>query len=178
MSGKVTEQFRALGHEAYSCDLIPSIKNGKWHYTGDVRPLLGFSWDLIIGFPPCTYFCSSGVRWLKDNKPRKRLQVESLKFVWEIYNGISPRVCIENPIGMLSSLFRKPDQMIHPWQFGHGEKKSTCLWLRGLPHLVPTRIVGGREARIHRMPPSKYRAMLRSITYDGIAKAMAEQWGK
>jgi hypothetical protein len=129
----------------------------------------------MIAFPPCTYLCSSGARWWKD---RRTEQLKALWFVSELVHAPIFRICIENPIGTLSTAWRKPDQIIQPWQFGHGETKATCLWLKNLPKLKPTNIVEGRENRIHKMPPSKDRGKLRSITYQGVANAMAEQWGQ
>ena len=129
----------------------------------------------MIAFPPCTYLAVSGARWFRDRLPE---QQKAIWFVSELAHAPIPRICIENPIGILSTTWRKPDQIIQPWQFGHGETKATCLWLKNLHKLLPTNIVEGREARIHKMSPSKDRGRLRSITYRGIAEAMAEQWGR
>ncbi|KKN38530.1 hypothetical protein LCGC14_0752250, partial [marine sediment metagenome] len=145
-------------------------------YQCDVLDILNesFYWDLMIAFPPCTHLSVSGARWFKG---KEKEQKQALTFVRDLMEACSPRIAIENPIGVISTKIRKPDQIIQPWQFGHGETKATCLWLKGLPELVPTNIVEGREARIHKMAPSKDRGKLRSITYQGIANAMAEQWG-
>lgn len=173
----VTEAFRAKGHEAYSCDILEtSGNNPEWHLQQDVTDLLKESWDMIIAFPPCTDLCVSGARWFKEKQKDGRQQ-RSIDFFNLFTNVDCEKVCIENPIGIMSNLFRKPDQIVQPWQFGHGETKATCLWLKGLPLLKPTDVVKGREARIHRLPPSKDRAKLRSKTYLGIALAMADQWG-
>lgn len=172
-SGKVRDAFIRKGHDAISCDLIQSETDGP-HYLGDVRDILKENWDLIIAFPPCTHLARSGARWWKN---RREEQQQALDFVRELMNAPCEKICIENPIGAISTNIRKPDQVIHPWQFGHGETKTTCLWLKNLKHLTPTNIVSGREHRIHNMPGTKHRTRLRSITYDGIANAMAEQWG-
>lgn len=172
-SGIVREQFKALGHDAWSCDLLPTEIPGQ-HIQGDVLELLQNSWDLVIAHPPCTHLAVSGARWFKN---KKKEQEEAVKFFMSFTKANSPKICIENPISIISSHWRKPDQIIQPWQFGHGETKATCLWLIGLPLLVPTKIVEGRKARIHLEPPSPERWKNRSRTYYGIAKAMAEQWG-
>lgn len=171
-SGRVRDAFAALGHDAWSCDLLPTDASGK-HLVGDVLQHLN-GWDLIVAFPPCTHLCVSGARWWKDKAPQ---QEQAIRFVQAIASADCPRIAIENPIGILSRVWRKPDQIIQPWQFGHGETKATCLWLRGLPKLLPTCIVDGRENRVHRMPPGKDRWRLRSLTYQGVADAMASQWG-
>lgn len=173
-SGTVRDAFAALGHDAWSCDLLPTEKPGQ-HYQCDVREVLDKGWDLMIAHPPCTHLASSGARWWKFKGGE---QEEACRFVLELAQAPIPMIAIENPVGYLSTAWRKPDQIIHPWQFGHGETKATCLWLKGLPKLEPTEIVEGREARIHRLPPSPDRWKLRSLTYTGIAKAMAEQRGK
>jgi len=172
-SGRVREAFRREGHDAWSCDLVPSESPGQ-HYQMDVTSLLSPKWDLLIAFPPCTYLASSGARWFKF---RRELQREAITFARMLLRAPIPHVALENPIGVLSSHISKPTQIIQPWQFGHGETKATCLWLRNLPKLEPTSIVAGREARIHKMPPSATRAKDRSRTYAGIAQAMAQQWG-
>lgn len=172
-SGVVRDAFAERGHDAMSCDLLPSERPGR-HYRGDVLDVLGDGWDLMIAHPPCTHLASSGARWFKD---KTKEQAEAIEFVSLLINAPIPRVCIENPIGVISTRISKPDQIIHPWQFGHGETKATCLWLIGLPLLTPTRVVDGREPRIHHMPPSQHRWRDRSRTYKGIAEAMAEQWG-
>jgi len=173
-SGVVRDSFRARGHDAWSCDLLECEGAPKYHIQGDVLEILDDGWDLMIAFPPCTHLSVSGARWFKG---KEKEQKQALTFVRDLMEACSPRIAIENPIGVISTKIRKPDQIIQPWQFGHGETKATCLWLKGLPELVPTNIVEGREARIHKMAPSKDRGKLRSITYQGIANAMAEQWG-
>lgn len=173
-SGIVRDAFRAIGHDAWSCDLLPTERPGP-HIQGDVLEVIGDGWDLMIAHPPCTHLAVSGARWFKD---KQKEQQAALDFVALLMDAPIPRLAIENPISVISSRIRKPDQIIQPWQFGHGETKATCLWLKDLPKLVPTNIVDGREARIHKMPPSKDRWKERSRTYEGIAKAMAEQWGK
>ena len=178
-SQEVCKAFRAMGHEAYSCD-IQECSGGhpEWHIKCDVTPLLSypFKWDLIIAFPPCTDLASSGARWFAEKQADGR-QAKSISFFMQFVDADCPRIAIENPIGIMSNKYRKPDQIIQPWQFGHGETKATCLWLKGLPKLTPTQIVSGREQRVWRMPPSPERAKARSKTFPGIAKAMAEQWG-
>ncbi len=173
MSGRVRDAFREKGHEAISCDILPCEIPGH-HIQSDVRNILGEGWDLMIGFPPCTHLCVSGARWFK-NKVRE--QKEALDFIRELMGADIPKICIENPIGVISTKIRKPDQIIQPYEYGHGERKSTCLWLKNLPKLKPTNIVEGREQKIWKLPPSKDRSMLRSLTYLGIAAAMADQWG-
>jgi site-specific DNA-cytosine methylase len=179
-SQTVCAAFRAKGHEAYSCDILPtSGQHPEWHLQEDVRNLLsGYHsyWDLIIGFPPCTDLAVSGARWF----PAKRsdgTQQKSINFFMRLVNANCKKIAIENPIGIMSTEYRKPDQIIQPWQFGHGETKSTCLWLKGLPLLQPTNIVEGREGKVWRMAPHPDRAKNRSKTYQGIADAMADQWG-
>lgn len=176
-SQRVTDAFRRKGHEAYSCDIIPtSGEHPEWHIQVDVQELLKLKWDMIVAFPPCTHLCSSGARWFVQ-KRKNGMQQKAIEFFLAFTKVDCLRVAIENPVGVMSNYYRKPDQIIQPWQFGHGETKATCLWLRGLPLLVPTKIVKGREARIHHMAPGPDRAKNRSKTYLGIAKAMAEQWG-
>lgn len=172
-SGLVREAFRSSGHDAISCDLLPSELPGP-HYQGDVRDVLYDGWDLLIAHPPCTHLAVSGARWFYL---KQKEQEEALEFVRLLMDSPIDRVAIENPISVISSKIRKPDQIIQPWQFGHGETKATCLWLKNLPKLKPTNIVNGRENRIHKMPPSDNRWRERSRTYAGIAQAMAEQWG-
>ena len=172
-SGRVRDAFRALGHDAISCDLLPTEVEGP-HHMGDVTELLHMGWDLMIAHPPCTHLAVSGSRWFKD---KVKEQAEALAFVQTLMDAPIPMIAIENPISVISSRIRKPDQIIQPWQFGHGETKATCLWLKGLPKLTPTNVVEGREARVHRMPPSPDRWKERSRTYQGIADAMAAQWG-
>jgi hypothetical protein len=173
----VTIAFRERGHEAYSCDLLPcSGGHPEWHIQRDVSGLINAWWNMIIAFPPCTDLACSGARWFAE-KRRDGRQASAVRFFLLFENARCPRVAIENPIGIMSTVWRKPDQIIQPWQFGHGETKATCLWLKGLPLLKPTNIVEGREHRIWKMPPGKDRTRLRSRTYQGIATAMAEQWG-
>lgn len=175
-SGTVRDAFRALGHDAMSCDLLPTEVEGP-HYQGDVRDVIGSGWDMMLAFPPCTHLCVSGARHFAAKRADGR-QAEAIDFfmVFAREHHI-PRICIENPVGIMSTLWRRPDQIIQPWQFGHGETKATCLWLRGLPRLVPAHIVSGREGRVWKMPPSPSRARERSRTFQGIADAMAAQWG-
>lgn len=175
-SGVVRRAFESLGHEAYSCDLLSSDDKSTKHLQGDIFKLgLPWTyWDLMIAHPPCTHLAVSGARWFKD---KVQEQKEALEFVQKLLDVNIPRIALENPISIISSRIRKPDQLIQPWQFGHGETKATCLWLKNLPKLVPTNIVEGREARVHNLPPSPDRWKLRSITYTGIAEAMALQWG-
>ncbi len=172
-SGRVRDAFIALGHDAVSCDLLPSESDGP-HHQGDVTEILHFGWDLMIAHPPCTHLASSGARWFKD---KVREQAEALVFVQTLLDATIPRIALENPISVISTRIRKPDQIIQPWMFGHGETKATCLWLKNLPKLEPTDVVVGREARVHRMPPGPNRWKDRSRTYQGVANAMAQQWG-
>lgn len=171
-SGTVRDAFIAAGHEALSCDLLPTDNPGP-HYQGDVRDVLHDGWDLMIAHPPCTHLAVSGARWFKDKQEE---QAEALAFVRLLLEAPIERIALENPVSVISSRIRKPDQIIQPWQFGHGETKATCLWLKGLPKLTPTEIVDGREARVHKLPPSADRWKIRSTTYPGIAAAMAQQW--
>ena len=172
-SGVVREAFKKKGHDVWSCDILPTAIPGQ-HIQGDVLDILNDDWDMMIAHPPCTHLAVSGARWFKD---KIKEQKEALKFVEALLNAPINKIALENPISVISTKIRKPSQIIQPWQFGHGETKSTCLWLKNLPLLKPTNIVSGRESRIHKMPPSKDRGKLRSITYQGIADAMAEQWG-
>ena len=173
-SGIVRDAFIAKGHDAMSCDLLPTEKPGP-HYQGDVFDIINDGWDMMIAHPPCTHLAVSGARWFKDKQAE---QFEAMQFFIKLAAMTKVnRVCVENPISIMSTRFRKPDQIIQPWQFGHGETKATCLWLKGLPLLKPTDIVDGREQRIHKMPPSENRWRERSRTFPGIAAAMAEQWG-
>ncbi len=174
----VTAAFRKRGHAAYSCDILPSSGgHPDWHIQQDVITVLdALPWSLILAFPPCTDLAVSGRRYFKVKQEDGR-QAASIDFFMQFARITRCKVAIENPIGIMSTLWRKPNQIIQPWQYGHGETKATCLWLQGLPQLIPTNIVEGREARIHRMGPSKNRAMMRSKTYQGIADAMADQWG-
>ena len=172
-SGKVRDAFRDKGHDAWSCDLLPTDVEGQ-HIQGSVLDILDEGWDLMIAHPPCTHLAVSGARWFKD---KQQEQHEALEFVKALLNAPIDRIALENPISIISTKIRKPDQIVQPWQHGHGETKATCLWLKGLPKLEPTNIVEGRKPRVHMMPPSKDRWKLRSETYSGIAKAMADQWG-
>ena len=174
-SGTVRDAFRALGHDAISCDLLPTEKPGP-HHQGDVRDLLTPGrWDLMIAHPPCTHLAVSGARWFKD---KAREQAEALDFVRLLLSAPVPHIALENPVSVISSRVRKPDQVIQPWQHGHGETKATCLWLVNLPPLVPSNVVPGREGRVWKMPPSSNRWKERSRTFSGVGKAMAEQWGE
>ncbi len=173
-SGIVREEFNKLGHNAWSCDYLESEIPGK-HLQGNVVEFMDESWDLMIAHPPCTHLAVSGARWFKDKLPEQKL---ALDFVSLLLTAPIKKIALENPISIISSRIRKPTQIIQPWQFGHGETKATCLWLKGLPKLQPTDIVDGREARIHHMAPSPNRWRERSRTFTGIAKAMAAQWGK
>ncbi len=173
-SGVVRRAFRERGHDAWSCDLIPAEDIQTHHLLGGVRSWIAHGWDLMIAHPPCTHLAVSGARWFKD---KQREQAEALEFVRELMAAPIERIAIENPISIISSRIRKPDQIIQPWMFGHGEIKATCLWLGNLPKLTPTDIVEGRHARVHREPPSPDRWKNRSRTYQGIAEAMADQWG-
>lgn len=190
-SGTVAQTFRNRGHSAFSCDLLPSelCRNEKHtrqdnggqmgdccgHWIGDVREVMDAgAWDLMIAHPPCTHLAVSGARWFKG---KEKEQFEALEFVRYLMDCPVPYIALENPISVISSKIRKPDQIIQPWMFGHGETKATCLWLKGLPKLVPTNIVKGREARVWKLPPSPDRWKERSRTYQGIADAMADQWG-
>lgn len=184
-SGVVREAFRKRGHDAYSCDLIPSDDNSKYHIQGDVLEILDGGWDLMIAHPPCTYLCSSGLHWNKRVPGRDLLTNESVDFCKKIMSANIPKIAMENPIGRLSTAYKKPDQIIQPWQFGHPESKATCLWLKGLPKLSPTNILT-KEGKYwqnqtpsgqNKLGPSADRWKLRSVTYQGIADAMAEQWG-
>lgn len=176
-SQTVTKAFRAKGHEAFSCDIQPcSGGHPEWHLQIDITVVIDEEWDMIIAFPPCTDLAVSGARWFKEKQADGRQQ-RAIDFFMFFANSPHPMVAIENPIGIMSTYYRKPDQIIQPWQFGHGETKATCLWLKGLPKLKPTNIVDGRDQRIWRMGPSPERAKLRSKTYQGIAEAMADQWG-
>lgn len=176
-SGVVRQAFRHAGHEAWSCDLYEPAEDGSpWHRQDDAeRIAYEGGWDLMIAHPPCTRLTVAGARWFKG---RETEQAEAIRFVEALWDAPIPMIAIENPIGVLSTRSRlgKPTQIIQPWQFGHGETKATCLWLKGLPALVPTNVVDGREARIHKMPPGPNRWRERSRTYPGIAAAMAEQW--
>ena len=170
----VTRAFRARGHEAYSCDILPTEGNPEWHIQGDVLEILNDGWDLMIAHPPCTHLAVSGARWFKH---KQKEQAEALEFIRLLLDAPIEKIALENPVGVISTHIRKPDQIIQPWQFGHGETKATCLWLKNLPPLKPTQIVDGREGRVWKMPPSPDRWKHRSRTLPGIAEAMATQWG-
>ena len=172
-SGTVRDAFIARGHNVMSCDLLPTDIDGP-HYQGNVFDVINDGWDLMIAHPPCTHLAVSGARWFKD---KQQEQVEALDFVRRLLDAPIQRICLENPVSIISSRIRRPDQIIQPWQFGHGETKATCLWLKNLSKLAPTNIVEGREARVHKLPPTFDRWKIRSKTYQGIANAMAEQWG-
>jgi hypothetical protein len=176
-SAVVRDAFTRRGHTAVSCDLLPSDKPQGWHIQGDVLELIDSGWpDLAIFHPPCTHLAVSGARHFAAKRADGRQQA-ALDFVGKLLASPIPKTALEQPVSIVSSHFRKPDQVIQPWQFGHGETKATCLWLKGLTKLKPTQIVDGREARIHKMPPSADRWKKRSTTYQGIADAMADQWG-
>lgn len=174
-SGRVRDAFIRHGHEALSCDLLDTDVPGP-HHVGDVRSLLGDGWDIMIAHPPCTDLAVSGARHFAAKIADGR-QERALDFVRLLLDAPIPFIALENPISVISSKIRKPNQIIQPWMFGHGETKSTCLWLKGLPPLESTNVVEGREPRIHRMPPGPNRWKERSTTYLGIAEAMADQWG-
>lgn len=184
-SGIVRDAFIARGHDAMSCDLLPTDSPGP-HYLGDVRDIINDNWDLMIAHPPCTYLASSGLHWNKKRPERAKLTEEALLFVEFLLNANIPKIALENPIGCISTRIRKPDQIIQPWQFGHDASKATCLWLKNLPLLCETNVLpGGRNVRRanqtingqNKLPPSADRWKLRSTTYQGIADAMANQWG-
>lgn len=184
-SGIVREAFEARGHDAWSCDLIDSDVPGK-HIKGDVLDVLDDGWDMMIAFPPCTYLCSSGLHWNKRKLGRVFLTFKALGFVEDLLDAPIPRIALENPIGCISTKIRKPDQIIQPWQFGHPESKSTCLWLKGLPLLKPTNVLPKPESGRwdnqtasgqNKLAPSADRWKLRSKTYQGIADGMSQQWG-
>ena len=182
-SGTVRDAFLTKGHDAMSCDLLPTDAPGP-HYQGDVRDVLGWGWDLMIAHPPCTHLAVSGARWFKDKREE---QAAALDFVRFLLDAPIPRIALENPVSIISSRIRKPDQIIQPWQHGHEATKTTCLWLKGLPHLTPSNIVdkGARHVtksgrslpEWYNLPPSADRWKVRSATFPGIAAAMAQQWG-
>ena len=183
-SGTVRDAFRARGHDAWSCDLLPCDADQKHHIHGDVMEVLGAGWDLMVAHPPCTHLAVSGARWFKDKVSE---QQEALAFVRTLLAAPIPRIALENPVSIISSHIRKPDQIIQPWMFGHEATKTTCLWLKDLPLLVPTDMVGHGERHVtksgrslpkwYNLPPSADRWKIRSATFSGIANAMAEQWG-
>jgi len=185
-SQAVTKEFRALGHETYSCDILPcSGGYPEWHLQQDVTELLKQDWDMIIAFPPCTHLAVSGAAWFEQKRKDGRQQ-QGIDFFMLFANAKCEKVCIENPIGIMSKQWRKPDQIVQPWMFGHPESKATCFWLKGLPKLKETDNVKSvfdslpknQQQRLHYLPPSKDRGHFRSKTFEGIAKAMADQWGK
>ncbi len=172
-SGVVRDAFLAKGHDAWSCDILPTEIPGP-HIETDVKRVFDLNWDLMIAHPPCTHLACSGARWFKDKGPE---QQAALAFVQDLLAAPIAKIALENPVSVISTKIRKPDQIIQPWQYGHPETKTTCLWLKNLPRLKPAEIVEGREARVHRESPSPERWKNRSRTYPGIAKAMADQWG-
>lgn len=187
-SGAVRDAFLARGHDAMSCDLLPTDKPGP-HHQGDVREVLGLGWDLMIAHPPCTFLCSSGLHWNKRIEGREQMTLEALEFVRLLLAAPVPRIALENPVGRIGTAIRKADQTVQPWQFGHDASKRTSLWLKGLPLLRPTEFVAPRmvnnrprwanqtDSGQNRLAPSPDRWKLRSETFQGIAQAMAEQWG-
>jgi site-specific DNA-cytosine methylase len=172
-SGMMRRAFAARGWDAWSCDLLPAEDASQNHVQGDVLALLGDGWDLMIAHPPCTHLAVSGARWFVEKRAE---QAAALDFVRALMDAPIKRIALENPISIISSRIRKPDQIIQPWQFGHGETKATCWWLKNLPCLIPTNIVDGRANRVHRMPPGPDRWKERSRTFSGIADAAADQW--
>lgn len=178
-SGIVRDEMRKLGHNAYSCDLKDGKgQYNKYHIQDDVLKVITYKWDLMIAHPPCTYIANSGVRWLQDNRDRWEKMLQAEKFFKTLLNAPIHKIAIENPIPHKHADLPRYTQIIHPWEHGHGETKATCLWLKNLPKLQPTHQVSGRTPRIHHIPPGPFRQELRSKTYPGIAKAMAEQWTK
>lgn len=191
-SAIVRDAFRNMGHDAWSCDLRPTEGDPAWHLQGDVLPHLTDGWDLMIGHPPCTHLSLSGARWATDHwvklkgrdfgrwhdgSEKRRLRDEAASFFRALWQAPIPRICLENPMSMASTLVAPKTQVIHPWQHGHGEQKQTWLWLKNLTPLLPSNIVAGREQRIWKMPPGPGREKERSRTFPGIARAMADQWG-
>lgn len=175
-SGVVREAFRALGHAAWSCDLEPADDGSPFHIRADVLETLRCNeWDIAILHPPCQHLAVSGARWFPEKRADGRQQA-AIAFFMDCINAPVPRVCVENPVSIMSTIYRKPTQIIQPWMFGHGETKGTCLWLRGLPKLMPTNIVTGREQRVWKMGPSPTRSADRARTYPGVAAAFAAQW--
>jgi site-specific DNA-cytosine methylase len=172
-SGIVREAFKTKGHDVWSCDLLPTEIPGQ-HIQGDVLEILNDGWDMMIAHPPCTYLAVSGARWFKDKVVEQR---KALAFVRLLLDAPIERIALENPVSIISTKIKKPNQYIQPWEHGHGETKKTGLWLKNLPLLKPSNIVNGRESRIHKLPPTKDRWKIRSRTFPGIATAMADQWG-
>jgi hypothetical protein len=194
VSGRVRDALRAKGHDAWSCDLLPCLSSPEWHIQGDaLEALASQQWDMLIAFPPCTYLCVSGQHWNHRRPERQALTEQAATFFMAFANANVSRIAIENPIGIMSTRWRKPDQTIQPYQFGDDASKKTCLWLKGLPRLEPTSLIPGRTVTLdgklvtrwsnqtdsgqNRLGPSKDRAFIRSLTYPGIAQAMADQWG-
>ena len=187
-SGTVRDAFIRKGHDAMSCDLLPTEKPGP-HYQGDILDVIHSGWDLMVAHPPCTYLSSFGLHWNTRRPERAEMTEDAIRFVMDLAAADIPQICIENPIGCLSTRWRKPDQIVQPFEFGHDASKATCLWLKGLPKLMPTalidpRIVNGRmrwgnqtDTGQNKLGPSADRWAKRSLTYDGIAEAMAQQWG-
>jgi hypothetical protein len=175
-SGTVREAFRVRGHDAWSCDLLPTEIPGQ-HIQSNVLDILNDGWDLMIAHPPCTHLAVSGARWFAEKRADGRQQ-DAIDFFMDLVDANIPRIAVENPVSIMSTVWRKPDQIIQPWQFGHGETKATCLWLKNLSPLIPTSIVVGRESRIHHEPPSPDRWKNRSRTFAGIAEAMSRQWSE
>ncbi len=173
-SATVRDAFISRGHDAWSCDLLESEGDPSRHIQGDVLAILNDGWDMMIAHPPCTHLAVSGARWFKN---KLKEQAEALDFVRLLLSAPIPRIALENPVSIISSRIRKPDQVIQPWQHGHGETKATCLWLKGLPKLHPSNVVDGRENRIWKLPQSADRWKERSRTFPGVAAAMATQWG-
>ena len=173
-SGRVRDAFIKNGCDAISCDLLPTERPGP-HYQGNVLDILSDGFDLMVAHPSCQHLAVSGARWFKY---KQKEQAEALDFVRRLLDADIPQICLENPVSIISSRIRKPDQIIQPYEYGHGETKKTCLWLKNLPKLKPTNVVDGREARVHNLPPSKDRGKIRSLTYQGIADAIGEQWSK
>lgn len=180
-SGIVRDAFSELGHDAWSCDLLPTERPGN-HIQGDVLEILNDNWDMMIAHPPCTHLAVSGARWFKY---KQKEQTDALEFVRKLMNAPIQKICVENPVSVINTKIRRPDQIVHPWMFGHPETKATCLWLKNLPLLIPTNDVKdemillpkNKRMRLYYLPPSKDRWKLRSLAYAGIAKGMAEQWG-
>lgn len=193
-SGKVREAFRKRGHEAWSCDIEPADDGSTFHHKGDVRGILSLAWDMMIVFPPCTYLNVAGMHWTTRGMRDQKLTDDAIEFAKMLWRADIPRIAMENPVGILSTWLRRPDQIIQPHDFGHDASKKTCLWLKGLPKLTPTLHIPGRLVTLpsgrmarrwanqtdsgqNRLGPSKDRARIRSETYQGIADAMAAQWG-
>ncbi len=176
-SGRVRDAFRAKGHDAWSCDLLECEADPRWHLQQPVEEILDQGWDLMVAHPPCTYLAISGMWATYSGKRDPALTDQAMDFVRLLMAAPIPRWCLENPVSMISTTIRKPDQIIQPWEYGHGEVKTTCLWLHNLPKLRPTSYADGREQRILKLPPSPDRWKERSRTYQGIADAMGDQWG-